>query len=210
MTYGTWGGAKDAYPVMQDFIEKLNWLYSNREEAALIARKGYEWAKQQSWDKTADAVEEKIMEVLGVSFDSGASLWQPSRPTQISTGVDADVASTGQPGASSADGSDLDGRLQSGVRSDDDLWASLQSLEESTKSRLLRQLQPGSEGSNGTVPSVHELGSPGNNGHEHERGLEPAVDSKDAADLPGLPDSRSSGSEASVSEWDDPVLWGIV
>ena len=51
MEYGTWGGARDAFPDLKALERELNMLYCYPERAAGIASVGYEWAVQQTWDK---------------------------------------------------------------------------------------------------------------------------------------------------------------
>ena len=64
MEHGTWGGAKDAFPDMDDFVLKLNLLYQDPTRAAAIAEEGYRWAIQQTWDVTADQVEAVVQSAL--------------------------------------------------------------------------------------------------------------------------------------------------
>jgi len=64
MEYGTWGGARDAFPDMPDLIEKLETLYANRTLAAHVAERGYEWAVRQTWDVTTDQVESVVQSAL--------------------------------------------------------------------------------------------------------------------------------------------------
>ena len=53
---GTWGGAEDRFPDMSNFIGQLNSFYSTPSLQKVIAAKGMEWARQQTWDNSADAV----------------------------------------------------------------------------------------------------------------------------------------------------------
>lgn len=56
MTYGTWGGARDAHPDLPVYVREMNGLYANPEKRAFIARTGYEWAIKQTWDVATDQV----------------------------------------------------------------------------------------------------------------------------------------------------------
>ena len=64
MEYGTWGGARDAFPNVPEIIAALNRIYNQPVEAAAIAERGYQWAVQQTWDVTADQVEAVIQRVI--------------------------------------------------------------------------------------------------------------------------------------------------
>lgn len=64
MERGTWGGSKDAFPDMRDFVAQLNALYANPTQAASIAQMGYLWACQQSWDVTANQVEATLYNAI--------------------------------------------------------------------------------------------------------------------------------------------------
>lgn len=57
MEHGAWGGARDAFPDMADYVAKLTALYDNPGQRAAIAEAGYQWAIKQSWDQTTDQVE---------------------------------------------------------------------------------------------------------------------------------------------------------
>jgi glycosyltransferase involved in cell wall biosynthesis len=60
MEYGTWGGARDAFPDMKSLQNALESIYCYPDAAAGIAAAGYEWARRQTWDAAADAVEAEI------------------------------------------------------------------------------------------------------------------------------------------------------
>jgi glycosyltransferase involved in cell wall biosynthesis len=60
MEYGTWGGARDAFPDMKSLQNALESIYCYPEAAQGIAAVGYEWARRQTWDAATDAVEEMI------------------------------------------------------------------------------------------------------------------------------------------------------
>jgi glycosyltransferase involved in cell wall biosynthesis len=81
MEYGTWGGARDAFPDLQALERELNMLYCYPERAAGIASVGYEWAIQQTWDRAADAVEAEIHTAFAhernVSREPAANLGNP-------------------------------------------------------------------------------------------------------------------------------------
>lgn len=62
---GTWGGAEDWYPDMNDLAQKLQWLYDNPLEREAIAQRGMKEARQHTWDRAVDnavAVIEKAIE----------------------------------------------------------------------------------------------------------------------------------------------------
>ena len=62
--YGTWGNARDKDPDMTAYVNALNRLYYDREWSAYIGRQGYEWARQQTWDNAAAAVEAELPKAL--------------------------------------------------------------------------------------------------------------------------------------------------
>jgi len=64
MEHGCWGGARDAFPDMRDLVEQLETAYSNPELREHVARRGYEWAKEQTWDVATDQVEDVIQTAL--------------------------------------------------------------------------------------------------------------------------------------------------
>lgn len=53
---GTWGGAEDKFPDLDDFVQYLQWLHDNPAEREAMALRGMAWARQQTWDMAADAV----------------------------------------------------------------------------------------------------------------------------------------------------------
>lgn len=61
---GTWGGAEDRFPDMAALVKSLNWLYENHDERRAMAARGMAWAKAQTWDMAADAVQAAIDEVM--------------------------------------------------------------------------------------------------------------------------------------------------
>lgn len=64
MEYGTWGGAKDAFPDVADLSRQLEALYADPIMSADMARRGYEWAITNTWDVTADQVEAVIQNAI--------------------------------------------------------------------------------------------------------------------------------------------------
>ena len=76
---GTWGGAEDRFPDMADLIASLNRLYRQPLERALIAQRGMTWAREQTWDKAADAVQGVIEAALAKrrSWQQPAPVPQP-------------------------------------------------------------------------------------------------------------------------------------
>jgi glycosyltransferase involved in cell wall biosynthesis len=60
----TWGGALDRLPNYDVLIERLQWVYNNPNERLAIAKRGMEWARQQTWDKSVDNAVEVINGVL--------------------------------------------------------------------------------------------------------------------------------------------------
>ncbi len=79
MTRGTWGGAFDAFPDMAEYVNILNKLYGDKEYRLHIAKTGYEWAKEQTWDKAADAVEAVILKAVAKK----KALPQPVAPREF-------------------------------------------------------------------------------------------------------------------------------
>lgn len=88
MERGTWGGSKDAYPDMRDFVSQLNTLYDNPTRAAAIAQAGYEWAIQQSWDTTTNQIEEVLYNAIKrertIPPDARPAETQPAAANSIS------------------------------------------------------------------------------------------------------------------------------
>jgi glycosyltransferase involved in cell wall biosynthesis len=64
MEQGTWGGAKDAFPDVKNWISQWCRLYRNREELKAIGAKGYEWAIQQTWDQAYGQFEAVLNRVV--------------------------------------------------------------------------------------------------------------------------------------------------
>lgn len=64
MEYGTWGGARDAFPDVAHITEHLQRLYQAPNISAEMAERGYQWAIKQTWDVAADQVETVIQSAL--------------------------------------------------------------------------------------------------------------------------------------------------
>ncbi len=64
MPRGTWGGARDMHPDPPTYINILNTAYSNPGLRQRMAETGYAFAKEQTWDKAADAVEEVLRQAV--------------------------------------------------------------------------------------------------------------------------------------------------
>jgi glycosyltransferase involved in cell wall biosynthesis len=62
---GTWGGAEDRFPDLTHFVEQLNWLNDNPAEREAMALRGMAWARAQTWDAAADAVQRVIDAAAG-------------------------------------------------------------------------------------------------------------------------------------------------
>lgn len=50
VTVSTWGNALDYHPDVEDFAEKLAWLYDHPTERQAIAETGRQWATTLTWD----------------------------------------------------------------------------------------------------------------------------------------------------------------
>lgn len=61
---GTWGGARDYFPDMRDFVEKLEWVYVNKAERAAIAERGMQEARRHTWTPAVDAAQTAIEKAL--------------------------------------------------------------------------------------------------------------------------------------------------
>lgn len=61
---GTWGGAEDRFPNMTALVGALQTLHDDPAQRAVIAQRGMTWARAQSWDAAADAVQTAIDKVL--------------------------------------------------------------------------------------------------------------------------------------------------
>lgn len=62
--YGTWGNARDFDPDLNHFVSLLNEIYEHPLRAQGVADVGYAWARAQSWDNAATAVEETLRAVV--------------------------------------------------------------------------------------------------------------------------------------------------
>lgn len=139
MSYGTWGGARDAFPDMPDALKKLNAVYENRDWLRTIAAKGSEWAIKQTWDSAADQFETTLKRVVeqqrkereahepthftipapGLSDQAGPAHRQ--YPDPVLRGVPGSDALPGKPGndlRSDANGDSPAGRLLTELRPD--------------------------------------------------------------------------------------------
>jgi glycosyltransferase involved in cell wall biosynthesis len=97
MEHGAWGGARDAFPDMADFVSKLNLLYHNPAQAQALAEAGYQWARAQTWDVAADQVEAVIVRALKRARSERTP--EPHEPTQP---VTTRLSDTYGPGETSA------------------------------------------------------------------------------------------------------------
>lgn len=143
MEMGTWGGARDAFPDMKNWIGQWCNLYKNRDRLARLATAGYEWAIQNTWDKAADQLETVLKRITadlrikertheptepdavvipapGHSDTYGPGHGQPDRP-----GIQQPPGGVSMPGGAGVDGGpepDGDtgaGRRIAGVQPDD-------------------------------------------------------------------------------------------
>lgn len=64
MEMGTWGGARDAFPDVKDWLSKWNHMYYHRDHVQVAAIAGYEWAKAQTWDNAANQLEDVLRRVV--------------------------------------------------------------------------------------------------------------------------------------------------
>ena len=62
--FGSWGNAIDKDPNVEDALEKLNEVYYNRTRLNFLAKNGYEWAIQQTWDKATDQLEHALKRAI--------------------------------------------------------------------------------------------------------------------------------------------------
>lgn len=107
--FSTWGNAMDFDPDIYHFAELLNQIYAHPLQAQGVADVGYEWAKQQTWDKAADAVEAVLLQVNtargkrnhateqsnGVSGHSGVQPTAASHQTVSQSGPEPAAVATG-------------------------------------------------------------------------------------------------------------------
>jgi glycosyltransferase involved in cell wall biosynthesis len=59
----TWGNAFDFDVDVNSFVGVLEAIYQNPIGAKAIAKRGYDWVIQRTWDKTADAVEQLFLSI---------------------------------------------------------------------------------------------------------------------------------------------------
>lgn len=57
---GTWGGAEDRFPDLADFSARLERLHADPAWRESVARAGMAWARTQTWDSAADAVQRVV------------------------------------------------------------------------------------------------------------------------------------------------------
>lgn len=62
----TWGGADDYFPDIDDFVKQMGDIYHNKPIREMIAQKGMEWARRQSWDMATDGVYEMLVNLKRV------------------------------------------------------------------------------------------------------------------------------------------------
>lgn len=79
MIESTWGNALDAMPNYRVFTEALNDIYYNPAKAAGIAQVGYDWAKQQTWERMGEQVAAVIQRVTAVTLGDSSGLQQDAR-----------------------------------------------------------------------------------------------------------------------------------
>lgn len=60
----TWGGALDKLPNTDTMTRKLQWLHENPDEKRAMAKRGMEWAREQTWDKAVDVVQANIERII--------------------------------------------------------------------------------------------------------------------------------------------------
>lgn len=63
----TWGGAKDKFADQADLVTQLERLIKEPGMRSLIAEKGMQWSRQQTWDQAADAAQgvlEKVYQTV--------------------------------------------------------------------------------------------------------------------------------------------------
>lgn len=61
---GTWGGAEDRYPDLQDMARKLQALHDYPNARRALALRGMAWARRQTWDAATDNVVDRLDQVL--------------------------------------------------------------------------------------------------------------------------------------------------
>jgi len=60
----TWGGALDKYADLTDLTAQLQRLHDHPAERAALAEKGMAWARAQTWDAAADAMQDAVERVI--------------------------------------------------------------------------------------------------------------------------------------------------
>ncbi len=82
MEYGTWGGARDAFPDMGDWVAKWNECYHNRDKIKAMAIAGYEWIKTLTWDNATNQFETVLKRVIDEQRKERAK-HEPTEPSSI-------------------------------------------------------------------------------------------------------------------------------
>ena len=184
--YGTWGNARDFDPDLEHFVSLLNEIYTHPLRAQGIADVGYEWARAQSWDNAATAVEDTLRAVVEKRGQRGNGVvTNTSRAGATASGANADsepvvadgvgdragVQSTGvrvetllehhaEP-AAIAGGSDFDRRRVDGIRPDAAGWAADDGDSQSHEYAVRENGERGSERISGGLAVISEFGHRG-------------------------------------------------
>lgn len=82
MEYGTWGGARDSFPDMADWVNKWNECYHNRDKIQAMAIAGYEWVKILTWDNATNQFEAVLKRVVEEQRKERAK-HEPTEPASI-------------------------------------------------------------------------------------------------------------------------------
>lgn len=64
VTVSSWGNALDYHPDVQDFADKLAWLYEHPVQRQQIAEKGNAWARTLTWDTASHKVADMLRSVV--------------------------------------------------------------------------------------------------------------------------------------------------
>lgn len=82
MEHGTWGGARDGFPDMRNWVGQWSELYRNRARIDVLATKGREWAVQHTWDKATDQFETVLKRVAAEQRKERAA-YEPAEPAAV-------------------------------------------------------------------------------------------------------------------------------
>lgn len=168
--FSTWGNAKDYDPDLNSFVAHLETIYSHPLQAAGIADIGYEWARQQTWDKAADAVEETLIRIYAERQKRGQPITTATIGTAstVRVGDSVDIQPTPvrvetvpEPSAvlePLVEGSNSGGRREHGIRPARTDWASDDGDSQSEQYAIRQDLQLGGESGNGRPAPIPELG----------------------------------------------------